>query len=321
MHARVAGSVSPRALWRLALLGTLVGGARTGSAQVTASPLDLSGRTALVTASPLDLRGHTALVTGSTDGLGREVARTLARAGARVIVHGRSAERGAAVVAEITAAGGSAQFVAADFASLDAVRAFADSVARLAPRLDLLVSNAGVWVPAGEGRRTSADGHELHFAVNYLAGWVLLHRLAPPLAAAPSARVISVASIAQSPIDWDDVMLTRPGASARGYGQSKLAQITMTVALAPEFAARGITLVALHPATMMNTTMVQQSGMPARTTVQEGHDAVMALVRAPTLEPGAYYNGTRRAAPHAQALDPEAQRRLRALSARLAGVP
>jgi NAD(P)-dependent dehydrogenase (short-subunit alcohol dehydrogenase family) len=61
-----------------------------------------------------------------------------------VIVHGRNAERGQAVVDEIKAAGkGSARFYAADFASMQAVRDFADTIARDYPRLDLLVSNAG----------------------------------------------------------------------------------------------------------------------------------------------------------------------------------
>jgi NAD(P)-dependent dehydrogenase (short-subunit alcohol dehydrogenase family) len=266
-----------------------------------------------------ELRGQVALVTGSTDGLGREVALTLARSGAHVVVHGRNAERGRAVVDEIMAAGGSARFFAADFASLDAVRAFADTIARTYPKLDLLISNAGVWVQ--QGRRTSADGHEMHFAVNYLPGWILAHRLRSSLEAAKPSRIISVASIAQSAIDFTDVMLEKPGASARGYGQSKLAQITMTNLLAPEFAAAGITMVSLHPATMMNTTMVQQSGMAARTTIAEGLDAVMALVRAATLDPGAYFNGTRRATPNAQATDRTAHAALRALSQELTRVP
>lgn len=269
----------------------------------------------------LDLRGRTALVTGSTDGLGRELALTLARAGAFVIVHGRNAERGRSVVNEITGGGGQAHFVAADFASLDAVHAFADTIAHTYPTLDLLISNAGVLVPQGNGRRTSLDGHELHFAVNYLPGWILAHRLRPALTAAAPSRIISVASLAQSPVDFTDVMLEQPGASARGYGQSKLAQITMTNLLAPEFARDGITMVALHPATMMNTTMVRQSGMPSRTTVAEGHDAVMALVRAAMLEPGAYFNGIQRATPHAQSRDTNAHAALRALSERLTRVP
>jgi NAD(P)-dependent dehydrogenase (short-subunit alcohol dehydrogenase family) len=269
-----------------------------------------------------DMQDKVVLITGSTDGLGRALARTIAQRGAHVIVHGRNVERGREVVREITANGvGSARFFAADFASLDGVRSFADSIALLYTDIDLLINNAGVLVPAGQARRTSADGHELHFAVNYLAGWVLVHRLRPQLAASSPSRVINVASLAQSPIDFADVMLERPGAESRGYGQSKLAQITMTRLLAPEFAAQGITMVALHPATMMNTTMVRGSGMAARTTVEEGLDAVMALVTAPTLAPGAYFNGQQAATPHPQASNPEAQRALRELSSRLTQVP
>src|SRR5690606_39597315 len=71
------------------------------------------------------------LVTGSTDGLGREVARRLAAGGAHVIVHGRNRERGDALVEEINAGGaGSARFYAADFGSIEEVRALADAILR-----------------------------------------------------------------------------------------------------------------------------------------------------------------------------------------------
>lgn len=266
-------------------------------------------------------RGKTALVTGSTDGLGRELARALAAGGAHVIVHGRNAERGQALVAEITKAGvGSATFFAADFASLDAVRAFADTIARRYPKLDLLVNNAGIALPRGE-RRVSADGHELHFAVNYLAGWVLVHRLRPSLEVSAPSRVVNIASISAAPIDWTDVMLERPGAAARGYGQSKLAQVTMTADLAPEYAQRGITMISVHPATMMNTSMVAGLGASARTTVEEGQSAVMQLISSTNLEAGAFYNGARRSTPHAQANDASARAQLRKLSTTLTKVP
>ena len=259
------------------------------------------------------------LVTGSTDGLGREIARALAAEGANVIVHGRNAERGQALVAEIKAAGkGSATFIQADFASLKAVNDFAATVAKRYPKLDLLVNNAGV---AGGERRVSADGHELQFAVNYLAGWVLVNRLRPNLAAAAPSRVVNVASLSANAIDFDDVMLEKPGAAARGYGQSKLAQVSMTVALAPSFAKQGITMISLHPATMMDTTMVRGSGRPAMTTVDEGRDHVMSLITAPTLEPGAFYvRGkpvkTRDPSPY----DVPTRDRLMTLTAKLTGV-
>lgn len=266
--------------------------------------------------------GKTVLVTGSTDGLGRELALALAADGAHVIVHGRNAERGQSVVDEITKAGrGSARFIAADFASLQAVREFADTVARTTPRLDLLVNNAGVAFTGDQPRRESADGHELQFAVNYLAGWVLVNRLRPNLAAAAPSRIVNVASGSASPIDFDDVMLERPGAHARGYGQSKLAQVTMTVALAPAFQEQGITMIALHPATMMDTTMVRGLGVAPRTTVAEGRDHVMGLIKAPVLQPGTFYSDGVPTEPRdPQPRDPQARARLVALSGQLTGV-
>lgn len=267
-------------------------------------------------------RGKIILVTGSTDGMGREIARRLAAGGAHVIVHGRSEERGQALVKEISEAGaGTADFLAADFASLDAVRALADTVARRYPKLDVLVNNAGVLVSGGSARRTSADGHELQFAVNYLAGWVLVHRLRASLTAAAPSRVINISSISADPIDFDDVMLERRGAARRGYGQSKLAQVTMTVELAPEFLASGITMIAMHPATLMNTTMVRSNNLQVRATVDEGRDAVLHQIASPTLEAGAYYVGTRRGELHPQARDAAARSALRALSTKLTGVP
>jgi NAD(P)-dependent dehydrogenase (short-subunit alcohol dehydrogenase family) len=274
------------------------------------------------TPTPLSYRGKTVLVTGSTDGLGRELARALAADGAHVIVHGRNAERGQALVDEINAAGvGAATFVAADFASLDAVRAFADTIAKDHPKLDLLVNNAGIGLADDHPRETSADGYELHWAVNYLAGWVLIHRLRPALEAAAPSRIINVASLSADPIDFDDVNLEQPGAVIRAYGQSKLAQVSMTAELAAGFAADGITMISVHPATMMDTTMIKKLDLKPRTSVDEGRIAVMSLITAPTLDAGAFYVGAKRGTPHAQAGDAQARAKLVALSAEQTGVP
>jgi NAD(P)-dependent dehydrogenase (short-subunit alcohol dehydrogenase family) len=265
----------------------------------------------------LTMKGKTVLITGSTDGLGREVARRVAAQGAHVIVHGRNQERGKAVVDEIAKDGkGSAKFYAADLSSIAEVRALAEAVKRDYPRIDVLVNNAGVLL---RDRQVSKDGHEMHFAVNYLAGYVLTRSLLPTLVASAPARIVNVASVAQSPIDFGDVMLERPGRASQGYGQSKLAQILLTVDLAEELKGRNVVVTALHPATMMDTSMVKQSGMQARSTVDEGATAVMQQITG-AVQTGQYYNGLQAAKPNAQAFDANARAQLRALSQKLTGV-
>jgi NAD(P)-dependent dehydrogenase (short-subunit alcohol dehydrogenase family) len=263
------------------------------------------------------MKGKTVLITGSTDGLGREVARRVAARGAHVIVHGRNQERGKTVVDEIAKEGhGTAKFYAADLASLAEVRALADALKRDYKRIDVLVNNAGVLL---QGRQVSKDGHELHFAVNYLAGFLLTRSLLPTLTASAPSRIVNVSSIAQSPIDFTDVMLERPGRASQGYGQSKLAQVLFTVDLAAELKGKNVTVTALHPATMMDTSMVKQSGMQARSTVDEGATAVMQQITG-GVESGQYYNGLQAARPNAQAFDDGARAQLRALSQKLTGI-
>ena len=259
------------------------------------------------------------LVTGSTDGLGREVARRVAAQGAHVIVHGRNAERGNALVERIAAEGkGSARFYPADFASLEEVRRFADAIARDYDRLDLLVNNAGIFLR--DDRRVSHDGHELTFAVNYLASYLLTHRLLPLLEKGRAPRVVHVSSRSAAPIDFDDVMLERGYTGYRAYSQSKLAQVMFTVDLAAEWKPKGITVLAVHPATGMDTNLIATAGLSPRTTVDEGAAAVMNAIGSDAPS-GSYFLGQQVATPHAQAADADARRRLREVSRALTGVP
>ena len=260
------------------------------------------------------------LVTGSTDGLGREVALRLAASGAHVIVHGRNRERGEAVVAQIESEGtGSARFYAADLADLGQVRDLGERVMRDYDRLDVLVNIAGIWLRGDAARRLSADGHELQFAVNYLSGYLLTHMLLPLLEQSAPSRIVNVASSAQAPLDFNDLMLERSYTGSRGYAQSKLAQVMFTFHLAREVEGRGIIVTALHPATLMNTTMVAEAGVAPRSTVDEGARAVMQLITG-VVENGSYYDGLQPGRAHAQAYDERARARLDEIAARLTGV-
>jgi NAD(P)-dependent dehydrogenase (short-subunit alcohol dehydrogenase family) len=299
----------------LALAAVSAGSAAGGGAAAQAGPVTPDdGRHA----GGQGERAPVVLITGSTDGLGAEVARRMAARGAHVIVHGRNLERGRAVVAEIERQGtGSAAFFPADLADLAAVRALADAILRDYDRLDVLVNNAGIWLNDTE-RRVSADGHELHFAVNYLAGFVLTRRLLPLLERSAPARIVNVASGAQQPVDFDDVMIERGYTGGRAYARSKLAQVMFTLDLADELEGTGVTAVALHPASLMDTPMVRAAGVRPRSSVAEGADAVINAITSPGLRSGEYLNGLEPARAHRQAYDLDARDRLRRLSARLA---
>jgi NAD(P)-dependent dehydrogenase (short-subunit alcohol dehydrogenase family) len=263
------------------------------------------------------LSGMTALVTGSTDGVGRLVARKLGEAGTRVLVHGRDAERGARVVADIEASGGAANFLAADLSALAEVRRLADAAQATVDQLDILINNAGIGT-AGP-RQTSAEGFELRFSVNYLAGFLLTLLLLPLIKNSAPARIVNVSSAGQQPVDFRNVMLTRGYSGTRAYCQSKLAQIMFTIDLGAVLEHTGVTATCLHPATYMNTSMVRRAGVRPLSTVEEGALAILNLATSSAVEgqTALYFNGLHEAKTQAQAYDPDARRQLQALSLEL----
>jgi len=269
----------------------------------------------------------TILITGATDGLGRALADGLAAEGARLILHGRSREKLERAASEIAGEhGGRAPAIAvADLADLKQVRDLSAQVADLTDHLDGLVSNAGIGSgePDGRGRRLSADGYELRFAVNYLAGFDLTLRLLPLLAASPAARIVNVASLGQHPIDFSDVMLEHHYSGSRAYGQSKLAQITAGFVLAERLAASAITVNSLHPATYMPTKMVLEEIGHSIDTLEVGEAATRRLVSDASLAgiTGRFFDRTQEARANAAAYDPQARSRLWQLSLELTGAP
>ena len=255
---------------------------------------------------------RTVLVTGATNGLGRAVAADLVHAGHTVLVHGRDPQRLHATVDET----GAARAYRADFASLQEVRDLADTLLRGEERLDVLVNNAGIGstLPGDGQRLESQDGHELRFAVNYLAPFALTERLLPLLERSGPARIVNVSSLGQAPIDFDDVMLERSYDGQRAYAQSKLAQVMSTFDLAERLRDAGVTVNALHPSTYMPTKIVHSP----ISTIADGVEATSRLLTAPADEvAGRYFNVLREARADPQAYEADARRRLRELSDRL----
>jgi NAD(P)-dependent dehydrogenase (short-subunit alcohol dehydrogenase family) len=262
-----------------------------------------------------------ALVTGATAGLGRAVAGALADHGMHVLVHGRDGKRAARVVDEIAGSGGTATAVLADLSSLQQVRGLADQLNAEHDAIALLINNAGIGAgrPPYRKRQLSPDGHELRFAVNYLAPVLLTRRLIPILRNGAPARIVNVGSVGQAPVDLDDLRMDRHYTGAQAYYRSKFALAAFTFDLAKELADSGITVNCLHPASLMNTRMVRESMIPPMTSIRAGADAVMRLAIDPVGDAvtGHYFDGRNEAPAHPGTYDPAIRSRLRAVTAEL----
>jgi NAD(P)-dependent dehydrogenase (short-subunit alcohol dehydrogenase family) len=163
-----------------------------------------------------------ALVTGGTDGIGRAVALQLARGGDRVLFVGRSAERGAQVLAALREArpGVDHVFLPADLSLLSETARVAEEVARHTDRLDAVVFCAGIlsYVP-----EWTAEGLERNFVLNYLSRYLLARRLLPMLTQAPSGRLVLVsnAGLYGDSLNFDDLQHRqgKPGIQVAGHTQ------------------------------------------------------------------------------------------------------
>jgi NAD(P)-dependent dehydrogenase (short-subunit alcohol dehydrogenase family) len=271
--------------------------------------------------SVADTDETTVLITGATDGLGRRVARDMAASGATVLLHGRNEERVEITVRKIREETNNDKLrcYRTDLSSLGEVRRLAEEVRSNHAHLDVLVNNAGVFA---RERAVSRDGHELTFAVNFLAPFLLTYLLVPLLRGSAPARVVNVASTGQSPVNFDDPMLERGYDGMRAYAQSKLALVMFTFDLAGQLEGTGVTANCLHPATLMGTKMVFEAFGSSSSDVQEGADATVYLAADPDLREvtGRYFEGQREVRAEEQAHDPKARRRLRTLSEKLTGL-
>ncbi len=204
-----------------------------------------------------DLTGRRAIVTGANSGLGLELTRRLAKAGAHVTLAVRNADKGIAAMAKLASENPKAQLDLhlIDLSSLASVGAFADAMLREDAPLDILVNNAGIMMPPT--REVTDDGFELQFEANYLGHFALTAELLPLLRKADAPRVVTLSSIyaRAGRLEWDNLQSERSYRPNRAYGLSKLAALMFARELNTRSVAAGwgILAASAHPgATITN---------------------------------------------------------------------
>lgn len=255
---------SPGAVWRkwLATLSLTLGfalEAGTASAEQSAPKPDWS------LADMPSQSGRIFLVTGGTSGMGFEDAKALAAAGAEVVIAARNPQRGREAMARIKEEirGAQVQFEEVDLADLASVKALGERLNAKLPRLDGLINNAAVMAPPE--RRTSADGHELQLATNYLGHFALTGHVLPLLRKSTAPRVVTLSSIAvlRGNLDFDDLQSERAYNPYASYAQSKLATLMFAFELQrrSERQGWGIQSIAAHPGVAVTELIARGPGL------------------------------------------------------------
>jgi len=280
------------------------------------------------------MKDRICVITGATDGIGKAAVCSLALQGAKLLLHGRDPEKGIRAVAEVKARSGNpaVEFLQADFSSLAQVRHLAGMLAERAPRIDVLINNAGGIF----GRRAlSQDGYEMTLAVNHLAPFLLTHLLVEQLKSGGPARIVTTASNAhrRARIPFDDLQSTRGYSPMGVYGMSKLANILFTRALAKRLQGTSVTATAVHPgfcrtgfgrdlqASPIVKGIFRVASLFARS-AEKGAETVVYLASSPEVQgaSGGYYFDCKPIAPSAAAQDEAAAERLWQVSEQLVGI-
>ncbi|MDC3953255.1 SDR family oxidoreductase [Polyangium jinanense] len=262
------------------------------------------------------------LVTGATDGIGRQTALELLRRGARVLVHGRTLAKAKAVRDVLARESGSSDLlpVAADLSSMAAVRALAAEVMARVDRLDVLLSNAGVFM---HERKLTEDGFETTFAVNHLAPFLLTHLLLPHVQKSDGGRIVAVSSIAHArgQIDFTDLTSERYFHGYTAYATSKLANVLFTYEIGRRLGGTNVTANALHPGVISTKLLRSGFGMGGGTVVQGAATSVrLAIDPALAGVTCKYFSDEHEEASSQTSHDRALQRRLYEVSAKLVGI-
>jgi NAD(P)-dependent dehydrogenase (short-subunit alcohol dehydrogenase family) len=271
------------------------------------------------------MRGKTCLVTGANAGIGRETVAGLAAQGARVLMVCRHRGRAEGAIEKIRrrVPGADLELLVADLSRLRSVRSLVGDIENRTHRLDVLVSNAGVF---STRRRETEDGFESTFALNHLATFALVDGLLGLLRASAPSRVVVVASAAhdRGTIDFDDLQGERRYRGWRAYAQSKLANVLFAAELARRLPATEVSANSLHPG-VVATKLLLRGIVPAwlarpwTITAEEGARTPLYVATAPGLEgvTGQYFDDCRPKEPSREARDETVATRLWAVSEEL----
>ena len=197
----------------------------------------------------------TILITGSTDGIGLVTAKTLAKLGHTVLLHGRSESKLETAKSMILATGPSrVETYAADLSVLGDVDKLCSAIKARHKSIDVLINNAGVFIVPDT---VSADGLDVRFIVNTIAPYWLTKQLLPLLG--EPGRVINLSSAAQAPVEPDELAQPSPLDDSAVYAKSKLAITMWSRQLAEQLGAEGPAIIAVNPASFLGSKMVKEA--------------------------------------------------------------
>ncbi|MFC7678453.1 SDR family oxidoreductase [Paenibacillus sp. GCM10028914] len=269
------------------------------------------------------MSGKIVIVTGANSGMGLASTIELARLGAHVIMLCRNQARGETALEQARKESGSTdiELMNCDLGSLASIRSFAVAFKEKYGSLDVLLNNAGVVTVK---RETTADGFEAMMGVNHLGHFLLTHELLELLFHARQGRIVNLSSGAHKVgrIYFEDPQLTRRFNVAKGYAQSKLANILFTKELATRLNNSPVTVNAVHPGAVRTSLGVdRKSGFgknvyrllsPFFQTPLEGARTAIYLASSPEVETvtGEYYIKCKPAKTSARAADPQLAKRL-----------
>jgi NAD(P)-dependent dehydrogenase (short-subunit alcohol dehydrogenase family) len=199
------------------------------------------------------------LITGATEGVGRATALALARRGFTVVLAARNREKGEAVAAEIAAVPGNTgvELLVGDLASLRQTRGLAENFLSRHARLDVLINNAGVFLPA---RTLTEDGFETTYQVNYLSHFLLTRLCLGALGRSEQGRIINLSSSVHTVGRFDphNLQSEHKFSVLGAYAASKLFMLMFTEELARRLGDTRITVNAVHPG-IVRTPMMRRA--------------------------------------------------------------